>query len=845
MSKILIKIATLTCVFVATVICVSILTDTGNVDLTTKMSEATLPVVTFYHGEMPINELYGYTTKMDELTVRDTITPLQDGLALDVNIKVHQYDVEEISYEVRTLDTKRLLENKQVSEYEEKGGGINARLRLQNLLKEQTEYLLVLIIHTDTGPVYYYTRISKALNSHIAEALDFAVSFHEKSQDKEQSAELSQYLEPSDDEDNSTLQKVTIHSKLTQVTWADFNGSRIDKPVPSIKEIGDNDNTIILEYVMTSKGSNGESQYYNVEEYFRVGYSESLNRMALFNYERTMNQIFRVEQQTIADNLLQLGIRNKQVEQMANKTKTVVSFIQEGELWNYNVKTNQLSYIFSFRGVDGIDDQENIPWHDIKIMKVDEEGNTDFVVLGYMNRGIYEGKSGIAVYHYDSISNTVEEELFLTSNKAYHRLKEDWGKLFYISKDQKFYLIASDELYKIDINSQKASKVVTGLIDGGYSVSENGRYIAWQNNQDLNHGKIIEVMDLEGEKRHTIKAVKGEYIKPIGFINSDFVYGVAKVSDILEEGVNSVPFPMYRILIVDGAFQIVKDRDMGEYYVSDAYVEDNTVFLNRVYRGDSGSMEEDQYTIKGHKPGNENRIKIESHSKDDKQTQIQLAFDSPLLGKTPQVLTPKEIVTGKRQPVELEQSQSADRYYVYAAGKLVVSTKSVKEAVWEAEKQMGVVVDRSQNYIWRIGKSEIVPALENVVLPAETDDANSTNRCLMAIIQLENITLDAEWVKNQQDTSLEILKKALPDRIVLDLSGCTMEEVLYFVDQGTPILAETGNEKAILIIGYDKYNVWIYDPETNATQKMGKQDSMQIFQDAGNRFIGYIKQGEY
>ena len=50
-----------------------------------------------------------------------------------------------------------------------------------------------------------------------------------------------------------------------------------------------------------------------------------------------------------------------------------------------------------------------------------------------MNRGHHEGETGIGVFHYDNMSNTVEEELFLASDRSYEVLKADWGKMFYIS----------------------------------------------------------------------------------------------------------------------------------------------------------------------------------------------------------------------------------------------------------------------------------------------------------------------------------------------------------------------------------------------------------------------------
>ncbi len=42
----------------------------------------------------------------------------------------------------------------------------------------------------------------------------------------------------------------------------------------------------------------------------------------------------------------------------------------------------------------------------------------DFIVAGYMNRGRHEGESGVGLYHYDASSGTVEEKLFVDTNRS-------------------------------------------------------------------------------------------------------------------------------------------------------------------------------------------------------------------------------------------------------------------------------------------------------------------------------------------------------------------------------------------------------------------------------------------
>ena len=105
-----------------------------------------------------------------------------------------------------------------------------------------------------------------------------------------------------------------------------------------------------------------------------------------------------------------------------------ISPIRVRTLWRLFRRANcgviTATQIFSFRDGD-LDERENLQEHGIKIVRVEESGDIDFVVYGYMNRDVHEGEVGIAVYHYGAELNQVEEELFIPMKSSYEYLKED------------------------------------------------------------------------------------------------------------------------------------------------------------------------------------------------------------------------------------------------------------------------------------------------------------------------------------------------------------------------------------------------------------------------------------
>ena len=842
MRKGLIKIVVLLGVFVLTVAAMGLFDHQGSVDMTLEMRPATLPVVYLQQGDTRINALYGYSSEMDGMGMRDTITPLEQDLSLPVVVKTYQNQIEEVEYEVRSMDMERLVENGTVGKFSQKNGEAGFTLQFQNILEEETEYVLVLTVHYSGKPAYYYTRIARASDYFIKESLEFVKNFHEQTFDKEKSDSLATYLEPDNLGDNTTLQKVTIHSSLRQVSWADFKGERLEVPVPSIKEMGSSYNTVLLQYVLTSTGEYGEVEYYNVEEYYRVRYDQAIGRMYLLNYERTMNQIFRGENGIVDNGRLMLGIRSLDVDFTANEQGNIIAFVQEGELWSYNSGSHKLSQIYTFRNPEGVSDRENNPQHQIEIMKVDETGSMDFVVYGYMNRGKHEGETGISVFHYDSVGNTIEEELFIPFDKSYEALKAEWGKLFYVSDGNIFYLLAQDTLYQIDLYDKEAKQVMEGLKPGNYAVSEDGRYIAWQDGQDKDRTEVLKIMDLEGEETREVRSSQGAYLKPIGFVESDFVYGAARPEDVAADIAGNARFPMYKVAIVDKDSKVVKEYQKGGFYISKAYVEHDTIFLDRVVRSENGFVNAEQDTIKNQQLESSRKISIETSQSEQKQSQVQI-----VLGTEPgetvqklQVVVPQELAVKESRMLKLDTGRQQENYFVYSGGRIVLSTASLTEAIVSADQHMGVVIGQEQKYVWKRGRKSVQPMIGAGTIDVSGVSGNSAARCLTYLLQAEEINIDVDDLISQGETPKQILTEALKGQKVIDLTGCSVEQVLYYVNLGTPVFAMV-NTEAVLIVGYDEHNTLLYDPDLNVVRKMGRQDSNTMFEGAGNIFLGYLE----
>ena len=241
-------------------------------------------------------------------------------------------------------------------------------------------------------------------------------------------------MESNAEGDNTTFSRVTIHSSFHQVTWGDLQVNKLTEPKVTIKEMGSQTGSLELDYVVSLKDGRNEDLY-TVKEFYRVRYTP--DRIYLLDFERTMKQVFQEDGEVFANNKIELGIIAPEDVKLAESDGgNVLAFTDGKRLFSYNVADNKLSTLFSFYNGDYEDERVCRQKHGIKILNVDEAGNVQFIVYGYMNRGKHEGEVGITVYYYNGMMNTVEEMLYVPENSSYEVLHAEMEELAYI-KDRK------------------------------------------------------------------------------------------------------------------------------------------------------------------------------------------------------------------------------------------------------------------------------------------------------------------------------------------------------------------------------------------------------------------------
>lgn len=813
-KKQLIHAGILIAVFVLAVIVFSYVTNKENSDMTADMGTASRPAVSFAYNGYGLNQVPVYKNKMDIPAVRDTVTPVSGG-NLIMNMKVYDHPVKQVVYKVYTLDGKEKLLEKKTNGKKE---SVTLIFDDQELLSE--ERVLEVILEFENGEnAYLYTRITDAARKNVTECLDYIRNFHENALDKAEGAGIGKAIEPNEQGDNTTLHHVTIHSDYDHVTWGDL------KPVVeggerwSVKEINSTYTSVLLEYRVRCKGEENEEDMYNVKEFFRVRHIASGKSSYLLDYDRTMEQIFDASKQVLNEKGILLGIADRNIPHLVNDDGTIVSFVQAREVWNYNKNTDEIALVFSFSDAENTDIRNAFSQHDVKLIEIDEAGNTTFAVYGYMNRGEHEGETGAAVYYYNIGQNTVEEKMFIATDKSYERTVYELGNLIYYNVEQDIlYVLVDGTLYEVKGRTGIMTELVTGLSERQYVVSADGHAVACQVPEESGQERKIVVKDFITGNERTISCEAGESIHPLGFIKNDFVYGIAKDEDSGKTVSGQDVIPMYKIEIENSKGESVKTYAQPGYYILSADFAKDMITLNRATKeGQAYTGAPDDY-ITNNEENDESNIYVETYVTELKETQVRIRYADGISDKNPKLLKPKQVLRENSKKTTLKDKDKEEKYYVYGLGRLQSVCSSAGEAIQKANECSGVVISERQAYVWVRGNRDLQHEIEG------KDEEIGAIRAALG----------------SGETPVEIMKKT-PEGELADYTGCTVEQLLYILNQDIPVIGMLDADRAVILTGYSESTVTYLDVETGGSHRVSYEDMDNMTQGSGHTYVGYAR----
>ena len=839
MKKTIIKILSMIVVFFVGIIGTSHYYNEGNLDMTAHMTEATLPILYFVHEGEYVNPSYGYVDEIDASCVRGAIMPLDKERELFFTFEKYNADIQSVNFEVRSSDMERLIQNGTVEGLKSSGGYLEGTLKVKDLLENSEEYVLILHVELENyEDVQYVVRIANSSHELVQACTDFAKEFHNATLDSQNTYPLTQYLETDQTKNQNSLASVDIHSKYKAVIWDGMEVEESMAPTITYLELEEDVVSLNMDYQVTYENEAGEKELYQVKDYYRV--RQANKRMYLLDYERKAERIFSNKNKVFEKNSLNLGIQWETLPHMSNDEGSVVNFVVSDELWSFDIAQNKLSKVFSFK--KGNDQRGLHDDFEIRMVNMEDSGSMDFIVVGYMNRGRHEGQNGVAVMRYDSLTNTTEELLFIKSNQCAGVLSKTVGELLYISYDDRMYLSYGGDIYAVDLRTKSVETLTEDLAKGDYLISRDGDMIAWQYGEDQYSSGKITTMDMKTGVRQIYTAGEGEYLRALAFSGGDFVYGVCKDSDVVEDFAGNTMFPMYCVKIVNSKGESIRDFDYlskNKYVISASSVS-NRINLDCVKKNGDGTYTE---TLAEAITSNEEElvksISLSEQKDPVKKLEYVFRFTTEVEGKRKEV-TPKQVVFEDHRTIALQTGDVEKNFCSYGKGEVTGLYPEIRSAIIKAYADMGVVIDVEGQMVWERGgrKTQSVLDLANGTEPMEA--ADSLEAALRILLEKEGIYVDVRSLLDQGKSPYEILKENSL-KVPENFTGCNLSSVLFYVSRGQAVLAMTEANRGELIVGYDAQNIYVLNPLSGQVTKMGQKDAAAYYEASGNVFFSFLK----
>ena len=476
------------------------------------------------------------------------------------------------------------------------------------------------------------------------------------------------------------------------------------------------------------------------------------------------------------------------------------------------------------------------------IIVEDDKGNIFYLVYGYINRGRHEGMNGIQVMKYDAKTNCNEEISFLSTSLPYDSMKEDLEKFSYLNSKSVFYCILEGDLHEIDLEKKKDKILESGLVNESLTASKDQSIIAIEKEQNLYKNKQIEMIDLESGKKQNFTAGSDKRIRAVGFLSNDFIYGEANAVNVSKSSNGTVSFPITKIHIVDINGKTIKEYQKAGRYIMSTQIKGSILEMTLGKRtGGKIQKTGTKDYIRYKEKEESDAVTLTSKYTDTYWTQLYLKFPNYVyIQVVPDLLLTKIMVNEDDVTLKLSNSgEQLEQYFVYASGTQKAVYTNLTEAIARAYTERGNVIDSKENVLWKCIYADYaqVAGMDNVV--KVQSDAKSLAGCLSMIAAVNGKEAAPDSIDIGKG-SIEQLMKKYSGHTARNLTGCTVDEILYYVSQGSPVLAKLNSNRYVIVMSYNATKIRYLDPVTGKSTAASRTDVTNRLEKSGKVFYSYI-----
>ena len=414
-----------------------------------------------------------------------------------------------------------------------------------------------------------------------------------------------------------------------------------------------------------------------------------------------------------------------------------------------------------------------------------------------------------------------------------------------------YYFAVANTVYAYNMESHRLIKLAENVTNSsfqiiqGISKKEASKVIeydcfTWSDNLEKGYGDELTVFNLETEEKTILKPeTEGCYIRLLGVINDKVIYGYVNKSDIVSKSVDEEIAPCYKIVIADEKGNAVKTYEQKNVYVQEVSVQGNVMTLSRLKKiGEKTYKKISDDSILNQTESQASAYQMVSRVTSAAQTEWYIAFPASFtIDQVPSYEVADEQILTSARAVHLDEIR-VPQYYVYALGKITEAYEKPVPAIQKADEQMGVVISRTHHVVWERSGSFLMNSIAGIEMQKAQGQISGFAACVSMVLKANHVSVDATALSKKKSAIYPMLAQYMEEPV--NLTGATLDQVLYFVSNNKYVIAVTGDSTAVVISGYDTKNITVYNPVSGKVETYKRTQAEKLFKDNGNSFFSYL-----
>lgn len=736
-------------------------------------------------GNRKINLLKAYKNKISKNIFNDTLSILPKDRNLELNFYNNQKEILNISYEIRDED-ENLIEKTSLENTVYKQEQFSMKLPIQNLILDNKDYMLKIKVlfgnnvdvTKDIDEVYYYTRIRAYDSDVFLDMINLADDFSLRNFDYEEAKKNTIYLETDGNMANFSLSEVNLKSNFNVLTYNKLNLIPLETRNIRLLSYDGYIGVVSIKSLAKRVESKDRIEYYHINEKFIFRKGEE--RIYILDYSRKMQEIFEAKEYNFTGSRIAFGINSlEELDSKISDDKRHLSFVSNSNIFVFDSKENKLKKIIYKNPNDNyryIEDD-----YSVKILSVDLE-NLYFLSYGYFREDL--AGIGFKLYKYNFESNVLKEILLVNTETTLDELSEDISNNVYLNENKILYLKNRDTFYSFGLNTNEKKIELDSLSSKNFKFDSILGKVAYVENNKLY------LKDLDSQEIIEKEFSDNIMVDIVGFVNEDLIISLSDELKYLDKNTKENKAYFKQIQILSKNFEVIKSYEKDNY-LSNIRIEDSIIKFDILDRYNYSKVVDIDSIVPSKKINTKEYI---SYYADDRKIKFYY-IETPKKYKASNVKVIKTKKDIKAKPIveDIDGKFNINVYEVMNKNGRISTYTKFSDAIKKANNELSPIMNFGKKIYYRL----------------ETQISHENN--------IEDI-LDKEL------------------NISESLISLNLRDILYFIGKGNSILAYDNDEKKYIIYAYDKFNISVYDFESNTRYKIGKDDANMKFSLGGNKF---------